>query len=80
MGNIIHREQSTKPKSALFTVTAVRAAGIFKAKLNGTKRKTTAEQIEEILEWKFRRKNTGLGHEEISADEQEREVMKFVHR
>ena len=91
MGNIIHgeREEGIKPESALFTVTA---AGTFKAKLNRAKRKTTADQIDEILEWKFRRKDTlnspgrlatvDEEHEQNSAsfDDQEREVMKFVHR
>lgn len=91
MGNIIRgeREEGIKPGSALFTVTA---AGTFKAKLNRAKRKTTADQIDEILEWKFRRQDTlnspgrlatvNEDHKQNSAsfDDQESEVMKFVHR
>lgn len=82
MGNVIRggRERSVKPKQTLYTV---RAAGVFKAKANEAKRKftSTADQI--------RRKDTSgitkLGKlatvdEQNSEDDQEREVMRFVHR
>lgn len=86
MGNSIHagRREKVKPEQTLATV---RAAGAFKARIKQSKRKTAAEQIEEILEWKFRRKNIGARkldtvdelQEQITNDP-EKEVLKFVHR
>ena len=91
MGNVIQRgrEEDVKPEQTLFTVTA---AGAFKAKVSRVKRtRSTAEQIEEILEWKFRRKGPSFSTQtgrlgtvdevrEQSSDDQENEVLKFVHR
>lgn len=88
MGNIVHvgRREKVKPNETLATV---RAAGIFKARRKESKRKTTAEQIEEILEWKFRRKKDVFAGSKLATvdelqenniDDSESEVLKFVHR
>ena len=88
MGNVAQsgRQQKVKPEQTLATV---RAAGAFKAKLKQSKPKTTAEQIEEIIEWKFRSSKAGARKldsiNELQAEtednlEASKEVLKFLHR
>ena len=88
MGNVVQseRQQNVKPEQTLGTV---RAAGAFKAKLKQSKAKTTAEQIEEIIEWKFRSRKAGarkldsineLQEETEDNLEASNEVLKFLHR
>ena len=88
MGNVVQSEtqRKTKPEQTLATI---RAAGAFKAKLKQSKTKTTAEQIEEIVESKFRRRNAGARkldsinelQEETKDDiKASKEVLKFVRR
>ena len=86
MGNTVQpgRQESVKPEQ---TLAVVRAAGVFKAKLNQSKRKTAGEQIEEILEWKFHKKKVFTRKlddiEELpeqTTDDASKEVLKFVHR
>ena len=85
-----HVQRKDKPGPTLATV---RAAGAFKAKLKQSKTKTATEQIEDILEWKFRRRQPGARkpvrklasvnevQEETKDDvEASKEVLKFVHR
>ena len=80
------RQRKTKPEQ---TLAVVRAAGAFKAKLKQSKTKTTAEQIEEILKWKFRRRKAGarkldsineLQQETQDNIEPSKEVLKFLRR
>ena len=88
MGNIIQsgREEKVKPE---VTIATVRAAGAFKARLKQSNRKTTAEQIEDILGQKFRRKKACASRLYAIDELQERtpddinaskEILKFVHR
>ena len=88
MGNVVQsgRQRKAKPEQ---TLAVVRAAGAFKAKLKQSKTKTTAEQIEEILEWKFRRRKAGTRKldsinelQEKTKDniEPSKEVLKFLRR
>ena len=92
MGNVVQSgryvQRQEKPGPALATV---RAAGAFKAKLKQSK--TATEQIEDILEWKFRRRQASarkpvrklasvneLQEETKDNVEASKEVLKFVHR
>ena len=87
MGNIVHsgRREKVKPTETLATV---RAAAVFKARRKESKRKTTSQQIDEILEWKFRRKRDVFGSGTLDtvdelqeiADDSEKEFLKFVRR
>ena len=93
MGNIIRgetTEDGINPERALLTV---RAAGAFKSKVNNAKRKTVADEIEEIIEWKFRRNNTANNGQQPGRittasdvqvqtleDTDDTEVLKFVRR
>ena len=92
MGNVnvihAHRRDLIKPERTLATV---QAAGAFRAKVDPYKRKSTAKLIDEIQEWKFRRKDsadrlhTGRlqtfdDEQEHDPEQQEKEVLKFVHR
>ena len=91
MGNIVHgsaTEDGIKPERTILTV---RAVGAFKTNVSRAKQKSAAEQIDEIIEWKFRRKNTVSRlhpgrlaqvdkQEETDSDDPEKEVLKFVHR
>ena len=87
MGNVVQpgRREKVKPEQTLATV---RAAGAFKARLKQSKTKTS-EQIEEIIERKFRRKIAGTRkldsidelHEDTTDDiSASKKVLKFVHR
>ena len=88
MGNVVQsgRQRKAKPEQ---TLAVVRAAGAFKAKLKQSKTKTTAQQIEEILEWKFRKRKAGARKldsinelQEKTKDniEPSKEVLKFLRR
>ena len=88
MGNVVQseRQRKTKPEQ---TLAVVRAAGVFKAKLKQSKTKTTAEQIEEIIKWKFRRRKAGarkldsineLLEETKDNIKPSKEVSKFLRR
>lgn len=88
MGNVVQsgRQQKLKPEHTLATV---RAAGAFKANLKQSKTKTTAEQIDEILERKFCRRKAGarkldsineLQEETEDNIEGSKKVLKFLHR
>ncbi|KAL9950833.1 hypothetical protein ACROYT_G043397 [Oculina patagonica] len=74
MGNIVRagrrEEAEINPNQMLATV---RAAGVFKARRKESQRKTTAEQIEEILAWKFRRKKDVFGSGKLATVDESQE-------
>ena len=57
MGNIIKSERQAKVKPEQ-TLATVRAAGAFKARLNQSNRKSTAEQIEKTCQQNYGRKKS----------------------
>lgn len=88
MGNVVQSGRIQKPEPEQ-TLATVRAAGAFKAKLKQSKTKTATEQIEDILEWKFHRRQAGarklasvneLQEETKDNTKASKEVLKFVHR
>ena len=91
MGNIVRGRKTEDRIKAERTLVTVRAAGAFKSKAKSGKKKTAAKEIEEIIEWKFGRKNTRTGQhlgrrttayevEEETLDNTDKEVIKFVRR
>ena len=93
MGNIVRGRKTEDRVKAERTLVTVRAAGAFKSKVTSVKKKTAAKEIEEIIEWKFGRKNTRTGQpvhqgrrttayemEEETLDNTDKEVIKFVRR
>ena len=93
MGNIVRGRKTEDRIKAERTLVTVRAAGAFKSKVTiaSVKKKTAAKEIEEIIEWKFGRKNTRTGQhqgrrttayemKEETLDNTDKEVIKFVRR
>lgn len=91
MGNIVRGRKTEDRIKAERTLVTVRAAGAFKSKVTSVKKKTAAKEINEIIEWKFGRKNTRTGQhqgrrttayevEEETLDNTDKEVIKFVRR
>ena len=91
MGNFIRSGNTEDGIKAEHTLLTVRAAGAFKSKVKRGKKKTAAKEIEEIMEWKFGRKNARTGQKQgklttvheaegETLDNTDKGVIKFVRR